>query len=341
VKPSNILLAPERAKLADFGLARSDGAELSDLTTPGTAVGTLAYLAPELLAGESATAAADIYALGVVAFVGLSGTLPRQAGSLSQLIATAHDPAARVSKAAADLGDAFDEPIAAALDPDPARRPEALTFASSLTTALGRARRTRSPVAAVTALPKRAEAMEDATTIAVPTAAPHPALPSDSGDQPAQTSRRLVAISVIVVLAALAVGLLASNQPRTASPTESTVPTASANVAPATIASPSPRASQLATPAIAGRALATLDEVDAAIADTTGRDGLKGNERNDLEGLAGEVRAALGEGDLDAASEAADALEDKVDDVVDELDEARASRLTETVAALVEALGDD
>src|SRR5438093_11693229 len=77
VKPSNILFASARAKLAAFGLARSDGAEADDLTTPGTAVGTMAYLAPEVLTGETATSAADIYALGVAAFAGLTGELPR------------------------------------------------------------------------------------------------------------------------------------------------------------------------------------------------------------------------------------------------------------------------
>src|SRR5688572_25770632 len=53
VKPSNILFASDRAKLADFGLARSDDGALDDLTTPGTAVGTMAYLAPEVLAGDA------------------------------------------------------------------------------------------------------------------------------------------------------------------------------------------------------------------------------------------------------------------------------------------------
>ena len=46
VKPQNILFAADRAKLADFGVALADDADgLSELTAPGTAVGTLAYLA--------------------------------------------------------------------------------------------------------------------------------------------------------------------------------------------------------------------------------------------------------------------------------------------------------
>jgi serine/threonine protein kinase len=82
VKPSNIMLTTDRAKLADFGLARSDDpAEASDLTAPGTAVGTMAYLPPDVLAGGPAGPPADIYALGVAAFAGLTGSMPRQATS--------------------------------------------------------------------------------------------------------------------------------------------------------------------------------------------------------------------------------------------------------------------
>ena len=139
VKPSNILFAADRAKLADFGLARTDGADaLSDLTAPGTAAGTLAYLAPEVLAGERAAAAADVYAVGVIAFLGLTGELPHRAGSMAELVATAQIPARRVSVAAPWLGTGFDETVAAALSPKPSNRPDALDVASGLTAALGR-----------------------------------------------------------------------------------------------------------------------------------------------------------------------------------------------------------
>ena len=78
VKPSNILLTPSRAKLADFGVARSDDApEASDLTAPGTAVGTMGYMAPDVLAGGAAGPPGDVYALGVAAFSGLTGSMPR------------------------------------------------------------------------------------------------------------------------------------------------------------------------------------------------------------------------------------------------------------------------
>jgi hypothetical protein len=139
IKPQNILFGDDRAKLADFGLAQSDdGHSVSELTTPGTAVGTLAYLAPEVLAGERATAAADVYGLGVVAFVGLTGRPPRPAGSMAELVTSSRSAAPAVSMAAPELGPAFDDIVGAALAVDPGHRPDALSFASGLASALGR-----------------------------------------------------------------------------------------------------------------------------------------------------------------------------------------------------------
>jgi serine/threonine protein kinase len=75
VKPSNIMLREDgSAALTDFGLAK--GAAYTVLTRPGQVVGTLDYLAPELVRGEQATPASDIYALGCVAFESLAGSPP-------------------------------------------------------------------------------------------------------------------------------------------------------------------------------------------------------------------------------------------------------------------------
>jgi len=139
IKPQNILFGDDRAKLADFGLAQSgDGHGVSELTTPGTAVGTLAYLAPEVLAGERATAAADVYGLGVVAFVGLTGRPPRPAGSMAELVTSSRSAALSVSTVAPELGPAFDDIVGASLAVDPDDRPDALSLASGLASALGR-----------------------------------------------------------------------------------------------------------------------------------------------------------------------------------------------------------
>nr|MDQ6910284.1 serine/threonine protein kinase [Actinomycetota bacterium] len=79
VKPGNILIAADgRAKVADFGIAKSVEAEegAPDLTGTGQLLGTPAYLAPERLNGAPATAQSDIYALGVVLYEALTGAKP-------------------------------------------------------------------------------------------------------------------------------------------------------------------------------------------------------------------------------------------------------------------------
>ncbi len=75
VKPSNIMLREDgSAALTDFGVAK--GAAYTVLTRPGQVLGTLDYLAPELVRGGEATPASDIYALGCVAFECLAGAPP-------------------------------------------------------------------------------------------------------------------------------------------------------------------------------------------------------------------------------------------------------------------------
>ncbi len=78
VKPANILLRPPltpnhtfRAVLADFGIAYL--IDSARVTTPGTAIGTAAYISPEQVRGHAPSTASDIYSLGLVLLEALSG----------------------------------------------------------------------------------------------------------------------------------------------------------------------------------------------------------------------------------------------------------------------------
>ncbi|MDE3129890.1 MAG: serine/threonine protein kinase, partial [Acidobacteriota bacterium] len=84
VKPGNLLVSESGVvKLADFGIARATGQ--SSITQVGSVLGTAAYLSPEQARGEEAGPQADLYSLGVVTYQLLSGRLPYEANSLSEL----------------------------------------------------------------------------------------------------------------------------------------------------------------------------------------------------------------------------------------------------------------
>jgi serine/threonine protein kinase len=123
IKPSNIMLDREgSAAVTDFGLAK--GRAYTVLTRPGQVMGTLDYLAPELIRGQPATPASDIYALGCVVFECLTGHAPFAEKTVFQ-VGTAHleetprDPSADRDDAPEGLGWA----VLRALEKDPAARP--------------------------------------------------------------------------------------------------------------------------------------------------------------------------------------------------------------------------
>ena len=126
VKPSNVMLGREGAALTDFGLAR--GLADSVLTAPGRVVGTLDYLAPEVIRGQPAGAPADIYALGCLLYECLCGRPPFGSRPFAEA-AVAHlseeplDPCATRG----DTPPAFWEALRHGLAKDPAQRPPTAT----------------------------------------------------------------------------------------------------------------------------------------------------------------------------------------------------------------------
>ncbi len=84
VKPENVLITPEgETKVADFGLARAVSAATT--ATGGTLIGTVSYLAPEIVVNEGADARSDVYACGAMLFEMLTAMKPHTGESPIQV----------------------------------------------------------------------------------------------------------------------------------------------------------------------------------------------------------------------------------------------------------------
>lgn len=88
IKPSNIMLSDRstdaQAVVIDWGLGRDD--EMTQITQFQRLVGTAEFFAPELLEGDRATGASDIWAWGVTAYLAASGRPPFQGETLPQIL---------------------------------------------------------------------------------------------------------------------------------------------------------------------------------------------------------------------------------------------------------------
>jgi serine/threonine protein kinase len=128
IKPSNILLRRShvpgeryRAKLADFGIAYL--IDSTRLTTPGTLIGTAAYLSPEQVQGAEPAPASDIYALGLVLVEALTGqrAYPQTGTHEAALARLTRDP-----EIPGAYGYAWRSLLTAMTARDPAERPSAI-----------------------------------------------------------------------------------------------------------------------------------------------------------------------------------------------------------------------
>jgi serine/threonine-protein kinase len=123
VKPENVLLAEDgRIKIGDFGLARASSANTA---TGQQLLGTIAYLAPELVTRGTADARSDIYALGILLYEMLAGEQPYK-GEQPMQIAFQHatDSVPRPSVKNPGVPEQLDELVLWATEKEPDERPD-------------------------------------------------------------------------------------------------------------------------------------------------------------------------------------------------------------------------
>ncbi|HEV8496814.1 MAG TPA: serine/threonine-protein kinase [Gemmatimonadaceae bacterium] len=135
IKPDNILLeaATGRALVTDFGIARG-GADPSPDTDPGKLMGTAHFMSPEQAANRPIDGRSDLYALGVVGYLAVSGRLPFEASNLpALLVRQAADAAPSIARVSPGLPPVLAAAIDRCLDRDPdGRFPDGEALAAAL-----------------------------------------------------------------------------------------------------------------------------------------------------------------------------------------------------------------
>jgi eukaryotic-like serine/threonine-protein kinase len=172
VKPANVMVLGDSARLTDFGIARVKGDP--KLTSTGLIVGSPAYMAPEQASGAAAGPEADLWGLGATLYYAVEGRPPfERDGQIAILTAVVND-APRAPERAGELAPV----IVALLSKDPAQRPGAADLRELLERAA-----TAEPAASTMTLPAQVVVPVDPTP---PAGQEDGSRPEANGPQPAE-----------------------------------------------------------------------------------------------------------------------------------------------------------
>jgi eukaryotic-like serine/threonine-protein kinase len=285
VKPGNVLIGTDgRARLVDFGIARLLGEALERTTQTGMVMGTLRYMAPEQLAGETVGPRVDLYGLGALLYEMLTGRPPHPDASPAALLRELSDGPPSMDGIDPTLATV----VAACLQPNPEDRPR---HAGDVATALRAWLAGDSPGAIARVAAARDGTLTQAMPVAalgsgastaaqavvVPVERANPPAADVAGTRSTHRGRRVAAIAgtLVVAVAVLTLAVALSGPLKVAVAAPTSQPTPFATPLPAWAVQLADRqlqacesGSSAAQLAALGRAEATK-EVNAAIADCT------------------------------------------------------------------------
>src|SRR5215213_8018137 len=227
VKPGNLLVSNGMGvtKLADFGIAKA--AEQTRITQVGSVLGTAAYLSPEQARGEEAGPASDIYSLGVCAYQFLTGRLPHEYSSLTELaLKQQQESVEPIRQFRPEVSPELDEAIRRCLEREPGSRyRSALELAEAIEAGLHGQATDATRRLDLTSVEDATRALPRTSYVPAAPAYAEPAYAEPAYADPATAARRdraeprrrrwstfFALLLVLAAIAAVGAALIASNQ---------------------------------------------------------------------------------------------------------------------------------